>query len=266
MKVPEYANPSQADLEFEAEIKALPDTVAACIEDMEFRDGLVEIERVTKLANKYFNDQEPWKAVKEDKQKAANCLYLSNQMCKALAVLLKPYIPRSADKICEILNIPQDNSWDDAKVFLETGHEINKAKPLFKKIEDEVIEAQKEKLYKNLESQEKEVEEVDHMDLITIDEFAKVEIRIGQIKECEKIKKSNKLLKTQIDIGDKTIQVIAGLGKRYAPEDLIGKKVPVVVNLQPAKLMGEESQGMIMATESAAILTPDDCEIGELLM
>ena len=134
------------------------------------------------------------------------------------------------------------------------------------KIEDEVIEAQKEKLYKNLESQEKEVEEVDHMDLITIDEFAKVEIRIGQIKECEKIKKSNKLLKTQIDIGDKTIQVIAGLGKRYAPEDLIGKKVPVVVNLQPAKLMGEESQGMIMATESAAILTPDDCEIGELLM
>ncbi len=104
------------------------------------------------------------------------------------------------------------------------------------------------------------------MDLITIDEFAKVEIRIGQIKECEKIKKSNKLLKTQIDIGDKTIQVIAGLGKRYAPEDLIGKKVPVVVNLQPAKLMGEESQGMIMATESAAILTPDDCEIGELLM
>ena len=137
---------------------------------------------------------------------------------------------------------------------------------MFKKIEDEVIEAQKEKLYKNLESQEKEVEEVDHMDLITIDEFAKVEIRIGQIKECEKIKKSNKLLKTQIDIGDKTIQVIAGLGKRYAPEDLIGKKVPVVVNLQPAKLMGEESQGMIMATESAAILTPDDCEIGELLM
>ena len=137
---------------------------------------------------------------------------------------------------------------------------------MFKKIEDEVIEAQKEKLYKNLENQEKEVEEVDHMDLITIDEFAKVEIRIGQIKECEKIKKSNKLLKTQIDIGDKTIQVIAGLGKRYAPEDLIGKKVPVVVNLQPAKLMGEESQGMIMATESAAILTPDDCEIGELLM
>ena len=107
---------------------------------------------------------------------------------------------------------------------------------------------------------------VEKMDLISIDEFAKVEIKIGKILECEKIEKSNKLLRTQIDIGDKTIQVIAGLGKRYAPEDLVGKKVPVVTNLKPAKLMGELSEGMIMATESAAILTPDDCEIGELLM
>ena len=146
--------------------------------------------------------------------------------------------------------------------MLETGHEINKAKPLFKKIEDKVIEAQKEKLYKNLETQENESkddkkddkkskeskDEGEKMDLISIDEFAKVEIKIGKILECEKIEKSNKLLRTQIDIGDKTIQVIAGLGKRYAPEDLVG------------------SEGMIMATESAAILTPDDCEIGELLM
>ena len=140
-----------------------------------------------------------------------------------------------------------------------------------------MIEEQKEKLYKNLETQENESkddkkskeskdDEGEKMDLISIDEFAKVEIKIGKILECEKIEKSNKLLRTQIDIGDKTIQVIAGLGKRYAPEDLVGKMVPVVTNLKPAKLMGELSEGMIMATESAAILTPDDCEIGELLM
>ena len=256
---------------------------------MKFREGLVEIILTAKKGNKYFNDQEPWKAVKEDMEKASNCLYLSNQLCKAMAVLLKPYIPNKADAICEIINIPTENTWDDAKVFLETGHEINKAKPLFKKIEDKVIEAQKEKLYKNLETQENESkddkkddkkskgskdnkskeskdDEGEKMDLISIDEFAKVEIKIGKILECEKIEKSNKLLRTQIDIGDKTIQVIAGLGKRYAPEDLVGKKVPVVTNLKPAKLMGELSEGMIMATESAAILTPDDCEIGELLM
>ena len=279
-KVPEYKNPSEADLEFEQAIKELPDKVGDLIADMKFREGLVEIILTAKKGNKYFNDQEPWKAVKEDMQKASNCLYLSNQLCKAMAVLLKPYIPNKADAICEIINIPTENTWDDAKVFLETGHEINKAKPLFKKIEDKVIEEQKEKLYKNLETQENESkedkkddkkseeskDEGEKMDLISIDEFAKVEIKIGKILECEKIEKSNKLLRTQIDIGDKTIQVIAGLGKRYAPEDLVGKKVPVVTNLKPAKLMGELSEGMIMATESAAILTPDDCEIGELLM
>ena len=279
-KVPEYKNPSEADLEFEQAIKELPDKVGDLIADMKFREGLVEIILTAKKGNKYFKDQEPWKAVKEDMEKASNCLYLSNQLCKAMAVLLKPYIPNKADAICEIINIPTENTWDDAKVFLETGHEINKAKPLFKKIEDKVIEEQKEKLYKNLETQENESkddkkdekkskeskDEGEKMDLISIDEFAKVEIKIGKILECEKIEKSNKLLRTQIDIGDKTIQVIAGLGKRYAPEDLVGKKVPVVTNLKPAKLMGELSEGMIMATESAAILTPDDCEIGELLM
>lgn len=284
-KVPEYKNPSEEDLEFEQAIKELPDKVGELISQMKFREGLVEIILTAKKGNKYFNDQEPWKAVKEDMEKASNCLYLSNQLCKALAILLKPYIPNKADAICDIINIPTENNWDEAKVFLETGHEINKAKPLFKKIEDKVIEEQKEKLYKNLEDYESESEEKEDkkdskdkknneskddegekMDLISIDEFAKVEIKIGKILECEKIEKSNKLLKTQIDIGDKTIQVVAGLGKRYAPEDLVGKKVPVVTNLKPAKLMGEKSEGMIMATESAAILTPDDCEIGELLM
>ena len=286
-KVPEYANPSAEDLEFEQAIKELPDNVGDLIASMKFREGLVEIIKTAKKGNKYFNDQEPWKAVKEDMEKASNCLYLSNQLCKAMAVLLKPYIPNKADAICNIINIPTENTWDDAKVFLEVGHEINKAKPLFKKIEDKVIEEQKEKLYKNLEDSESDSKENDSndkkskdkddkdskgkdegekMDLISIDDFAKVEIKIGKILECEKIEKSNKLLKTQIDIGDKTIQVVAGLGKRYAPEDLIGKKVPVVTNLKPAKLMGEKSEGMIMATESAAILTPDDCEIGELLM
>ena len=290
-KVPEYKNPSTDELEFEKAIKELPDKVGDLISDMKFREGLVEIIKTAKMGNKYFNDQEPWKAVKEDMEKASNCLYLSNQLCKAMAILLKPYIPNKADAVCNIINIPTENSWDDAKTFLEVGHPINKAKPLFKKIEDKVIEEQKEKLYKNLEDSEneskdnadkkgskesnkdkknengsKDKDEGEKMDLISIDDFAKVEIKIGKILECEKIEKSNKLLKTQIDIGDKTIQVVAGLGKRYAPEDLVGKKVPVVTNLKPAKLMGEKSEGMIMATESAAILTPDDCEIGELLM
>lgn len=295
-KIPEYKNPSEDDLAFEKAIKELPDKAGALIADMKFREGLVEIIKTAKAGNKYFNDQEPWKAVKEDMQKAANCLYLSNQLCHSLAILLKPYIPNKADEICEIIGMDVANNWNDAKEFLETGHEINKAKPLFKKIEDETIAKEKEELYKNLDASEldedkeeskdedksnkkskqdkkskkdkkaKKEDNGDKMDLISIDEFAKVEIRIGEIVEAEKIEKSDKLLKTQINIGEKTIQVVAGLAKRYAPEELVGRKVPVVTNLKPAKLFGTLSEGMIMATESAALLTPDDCEVGELLM
>lgn len=296
-KLPEYANPSDDDISFEKTIKELPAKVGDLIEDMKFREGLVEIVKTAKAGNKYFNDQEPWKAVKEDKQKAANCLYLSNQLCHSLAILLKPYIPNKADQIAEIMNLGSLDNWNDANDFLEVGYDINKAKPLFKKIEDEVIAAEKENLYKNLDVSElnndnsdkgsddknkksknkksknknkkskiDKTNDCDNMDLISIDEFAKVEIKIGEIVEAEKIEKSDKLLKTQINIGEKTIQVVAGLAKRYAPEDLVGRKVPVVTNLKPAKLFGTLSEGMIMATESAALLTPDECEVGELLM
>lgn len=305
-KVPEYKNPSSEDKEFEKAISELPSKVGDLIANMKFREGLVEIIKTAKKGNKYFNDQEPWKAVKENMEKASNTLYLSNQLCKALAILLKPYIPNKADDISNIINIPLANDWDESNVFLEVGHEINKAKPLFKKIEDETIDNEKEKLYKNLEDSElatdsdskdskqdinsknskdnnkknnkktkknkkdknskKDKDGENMSDLISIDEFAKVEIKIGEIIEAEKIEKSDKLLKTQINLGDKTIQVVAGLAKRYSAEDLVGRKVPVVTNLKPAKLFGTKSEGMIMATESAALLTPDDCEIGELLM
>jgi len=145
---------------------------------------------------------------------------------------------------------------------LPTGHEINKAKPLFKKIDDEEIDAQKAKLKENLTT-----EEEDNMsDLITIDQFDEVVIKIGQVKEAEKIEKSDKLLKLQVDIGEeKPRQIVAGLAKFYSPEELIDRKVCVVANLQPAKLFGTLSEGMILATgESGALLAPDEAgKVGE---
>ena len=259
-KVPLYENPSNEDKEFEKAINETPEKVGKLISEMKFREGLVEIIKLTKSGNKYFNDQEPWKAVKEDFQKASNCLYLSNQLCKALATLLKPYIPNKADDICDIINISKETTWQDASKKLEVGHIINKAKPLFKKIEDETIAKEKEELYKNLE----ENEESEKMsELISIDYFDKVQMKIGQIKEAEKIEKSDKLLKLQVDIGEKVIQVVAGIAKRYSPEELIDKKVAVVVNLEPAKLFGTKSEGMLLASETAALLSPDECEVGE---
>ncbi len=261
-KIPEYENPTEEDEEFRKAIENLPDIAGAHIANYEFREALVEIFRVAKMGNKYFNDAEPWKAVKEDTQKAANCLYLSNQLAKTLAYTLKPFLPTKADRIAEIMNIDSLDHWEDAKVPLPAGHEINKAKPLFKKIEDEEIEAQKAKLKENLN----EKEDDNMSDLITIDQFDEVVIKIGQVKEAEKIEKSDKLLKLQVDIGEeKPRQIVAGLAKFYSPEELVDRKVCVVANLQPAKLFGTLSEGMILATgESGALLAPDvNAQIGE---
>ncbi|WP_296856932.1 methionine--tRNA ligase [uncultured Methanobrevibacter sp.] len=255
-KIPEYNNPSAEDEEFRQAIEELPDRAGELIAKYEFREALLEIFKVAKKGNKYFNDQEPWKAVKEDMNKAANCLYLSNQLAKTLAYTLKPFLPTKADKIAEIMNINTLNEWKDAKVTLPSGHEINKAKPFFKKIEDKEIEAQKAKLKENL----KENEDETMSDLITIDQFDEVVIKIGQVKQAEKIEKSDKLLKLQVDIGeDKPRQIVAGLAKFYSPDELIDKKVCVVANLQPAKLFGTLSEGMVLATgESGALLSPDE--------
>lgn len=256
-KVPEYLNPSAEDESFENAIKELPDKVGEYISQFEFREALLEIFKVAKKGNKYFNDAEPWNAVKEDYQKAANCLYLSNQLAKTLAYTLKPYLPIKANEIAKIMNIQNLNEWKDAKVSLPVGYSINKAKPLFKKIEDEVIINQKEKL--------KESEDDNMSDLISIDDFDEVVIKVGQIKEAEKIEKSDKLLKLQVDIGDETRQIVAGIAKFYSPDELIDRKVCVLANLQPAKLFGTLSEGMVLATgESGALLSPDEnAKIGE---
>ena len=261
-KVPEYANPTAEDEDFKSAIDALPDKAGEYIANYEFREALLEIFKVAKKGNKYFNDAEPWKAVKEDKAKAANCLYLSNQLAKTLAYMLKPFLPTKADKIAEIMNLGSLDNWEDAKADLETGHIINKAKPLFKKIEDKEIEAQKAKLKENLTESEDET----MSDLVTIDQFDEFVIKIGEVKEAEKIEKSDKLLKLQVDLGEeKPRQIVAGLAKFYSAEELIGRKVCVVANLQPAKLFGTLSEGMILATgASGALLSPDEnAEVGE---
>ena len=261
-RIPEYVNPTEEDEEFRNAIEELPDRAGAYIADYEFREALLEIFKVAKKGNKYFNDAEPWKTIKEDSQKAANCLYLSNQLAKTLAYTLKPFLPSKADKIAEIMNLGSLDNWEDAKVSLPAGHEINKAKPLFKKIEDTEIEAQKAKLKENLT----ENEDDNMSDLVTIDQFDEFVIKIGEVKEAEKIEKSDKLLKLQVDLGEeKPRQIVAGLAKFYDAEDLIGRKVCVVANLQPAKLFGTLSEGMILATgASGALLTPDEkAEIGE---
>ena len=148
--------------------------------------------------------------------------------------------------------------WEDSNQFLPSGTPLLEAKPLFAKIEDEVIGQEKKALYKNLE----EKETMDN--LISIEDFAKLDLRVGRIIGAEKVKGSDKLLKLMVDVKDKQLQVVAGLATKYSAEDLLNQKVIILVNLKPAKLFGIKSEGMVLAAgDSSCILTATDASVGE---
>lgn len=258
-EVPEPSTMDDYDQEMMENITNSPDMVAKHIESFKFREGLVEIIKLAKLGNKYFNNKEPWKTVKSDPESASTCLYICNQLCKTLAVTLKPYLPVKSVEIIKILKLESEEmNWDLSKIPVPAGHKISPAKPIFSKIEDEVIKKQKETLYKNLE-------EIDSMkEIISIEDFAKLEFRVGKVIGAEKVKGADSLLKLMVDIKDKKLQVVAGLAKKYPPEDILNKKVIVLANLKPAKLFGIKSEGMILATEdSLSVLSADDAVVGE---
>ncbi|MCK9152488.1 methionine--tRNA ligase [Methanobacterium alcaliphilum] len=265
-EIPEATDFSGDDLEFEQSIKEAPLIIGNLIEEYKFREALVNVIKLAKKGNKYFNDQEPWKTVKEDPEKAANCLYLCNQLTKVLAIFLIPYMPEKSLQILETLNLSTDNIvWDNTSSFIPSGHKIKKAKPLFAKIDDEFIEKQKEDLYKNLEEEVHDSSEDNEMtEIVSIDDFAKLEFRIGKVIEAESVEGSDNLLKLQVDIKEKQIQVVAGIAKKYSDDEILNKKVVVLVNLAPAKLFGVKSEGMILATsDSLSILSSETAAIGE---
>ena len=258
-KLPPVTVMDEYDQEILDKIGKTPQVVSDYIESFKFRDGLVEIIKLAKHGNKYFNDKEPWKTVKSDPEKAATCLNICNQLCKTLGVLLNPYLPNKSMKILKTLNLESSSiNWDFTMEKLPIGHEISQAKPIFIKIEDGIIKDKKETLYKNLG-------EIDSMkDIISIEDFAKLEFRVGKVIGVEKVKDSANLLKLMVDVKDKKLQVVAGLAKKYSPDDILNNKVIILVNLKPAKLFGIKSEGMILATdESLSVLSVEGAAVGE---
>lgn len=258
-KIPEPSEFDEYDEKFKDKINNIQNVVSEFIESYKFREGLVEIIKLAKFGNKYFNDKEPWKAVKESPEKAANCLYLCNQLAKTISVILTPYLPVKAPQIMEIMNLNAEEitNWKTACEFIPAGHEIGKPKPLFSKIDDNIIKKEKETLYDNLEETET------MKDIISIDDFAKMDLRISEIIGAERVEGSENLLKLMVDTGEKKIQVVAGLAKKYAPEEIKGQKVVVLVNLKPAKLFGIKSEGMILATSDSLSVLSADANLGE---
>lgn len=224
-------------------------TAAECFEHYRFRDGALEIMNLARFANKYFNDHEPWKTLNVNPDRCAMSINLCLQAARSLAILMEPMLPFTAIRIWKMLNLegsPSAAGWKSASSFqsLEDGHALGQSEILFTKIEDEAMQKHLELLGTSTEAAKATQPE---KATITIDHFKQIDLRIGEVIAAEKVPKSDKLLKLQVSLGSERRQVIAGIGQHYKPEDLVGKRIVIVANLAPAKLMGQESQGMLLA-------------------
>jgi methionyl-tRNA synthetase len=232
-------------------MKSTPVTVGEHYDHYRFREGLLETMNLARAANKYFNDSEPWKTVTADPQRCATTINLCLQVSRALAVLLSPVVPQSTERLWRMLGIEgtaSSHSWDfSAELLLPEGHRLGTPEILFTKIEDAVIEQELKNLGAPAAPQTQQPAAVPATLPVTIDDFKKIQLRVAKVVACEKVVKSEKLLKLQVEVGAERRQIVAGIAKHYTPEQLIGTSVVVVFNLQPAKLMGETSEGMLLA-------------------
>lgn len=266
--VPEPNEFSEVDEATLIELKAYPAVIANSVERYRFREALSELMNVARLGNKYLADEEPWKVVKDNPERVKTQMYVALQIASALATLSEPFLPFTSKKLARILNIEPNNwnlefeDWNLAKA----GHKINEAELLFAKIEDEEIQKQIDKLEATKTANKAENKKAEpQKDLIQYEDFAKMDLRVGTILEAEKMPKANKLLVLKVDTGIDVRTIVSGIAESFSPEEIIGKKVTVLVNLAPRALRGVESQGMILMTtnaESKLVFVNPDAEAG----
>ena len=248
--VPECGELQEVDLKTIEEFKDVKQKVEALLDTFKFRDAQKEAMNLARIGNKYITDCEPWHVAKTDMERVKTILYLSLQLVANLEIAFEPFLPFSSARLREMLNVT-DTDWAQlgSTELLKPGHQLGTPALLFEKIEDEAIEAQLQKL----EDTKKANEAANYVaapikENVDFDTFEKLDIRVGHIKDCQKVKKSKKLLQFTIDDGsgvDRTI--LSGIAAYYEPEQLIGKDVLFVANFAPRKMMGIESQGMILS-------------------
>jgi methionyl-tRNA synthetase len=253
---PEGRIPNFTDYDNEVltELKAYPEVISSSIERYRFREALGEMMNVARLGNKYLADEEPWKMVKTDPERTKTQMYVALQIAAALSSLCEPFLPFTSQKLLRMLNIDV-NKWNldfDNWNLLPAGHQIGEAELLFSKIEDEAIQKQIDKLEATKTANSAENKKAEpQKESIQFEDFAKMDIRVGTILEAEKMPKANKLLILKIDTGIDVRTIVSGIAESFKPEDIIGKRVTVLVNLAPRNLRGVESQGMILMTTNA---------------
>jgi methionyl-tRNA synthetase len=254
-KVPEKYELDPLDQELIQILKKSPIVIGDLLDSFSVRQALKEVMDLARFANKYFNDKKPWVTVKSDPPVCATTIYLCTETIRTLAILLKPFLPFTSSKILKLLNIEdkQENLWDQSgKLVLKPGHVIHTPHILFTKLEDEKIEQQIKKLQDTARPQS--AENSKEQSLLTIDDFRKVDLRVAEVIRAERVEKSDKLLRIHLKIGQEERKIIAGIAQHYTPDDLIGRKIIVVANLQPAKIYGEISNGMLLAAKQDQVL------------
>ncbi|MFC2107189.1 methionine--tRNA ligase [Bacteroidota bacterium] len=252
-KVPERGELTDNDRKVIEEIKTFPAIVAKSLDNYRFREALAEMMNLARLGNKYLTDSEPWKVIKTDESRVKTILNISLQICANLSILCEPFLPFTADRLVKMLNM-KALKWNDAGSadILKADHQLNNPEYLFERIDDKTIEAQVQKLLDTKKQNKEEESKLNPAkDNIAFEDFAKIDMRIGTILEAEKVPKTKKLLKLKIDTGIDQRIVVSGIAEYYEPENIIGKQVCILVNLEPRKLRGIESQGMILMAEDA---------------
>ncbi|MBV1888294.1 MAG: methionine--tRNA ligase subunit beta, partial [Urechidicola sp.] len=257
-QVPSAGDFSEVDEATLAKVKEFPQIIANSVERYRFREAMSELINLARLGNKYLADEEPWKVIKVDEERVKTVMYVALQIASALATLSKPFLPFTSDKLKSILNIAStslsDQKWNDIStkdILLPSNHQIGKAELLFAKIEDKEIQVQLDKLEATKQANENANKTVEpQKNTISFDDFTKLDIRIGTILEAEKVAKTKKLLKLKVDVGLDVRTIVSGIAESFKPEDIIGQRVSVLVNLAPRTLRGVESQGMILMTDT----------------
>ena len=273
-EVPAAGALNATDSETLQQLSELTQKIEQSLERYRFREAQQELMNIARLGNKYLADEEPWKLIKTDAERVKTVMYVALQVATALAITSEPFLPFTSEKLKNILQLGT-TAWEQVKqnptALLPTGHKIGMATLLFEKIEDAAIAKQLERLEKTKQANQQEAQAAAEVtvapqkELISYDDFAKMDIRIGTILSAEKMPKADKLLILKVDTGIDQRTIVSGIAQSFNPEEIIGKQVTVLANLAPRKLRGVESQGMILMVENAEgkyrFIAPDGEEI-----
>ncbi len=261
--VPEMGELSDLEKDAIEKIKQFPQIIGDSIERYRFREAQAELMNLARLGNKYLTETEPWKKQKENPEQVKTILHLSLQICACLSVLCEPFLPFTAQKLQHILNINTKKWQDGGRIdLLKAGDKINPPELLFEKVEDEQVAAQVEKLQKTKEDNLLMQTTAEPMkEEISYDDFQKMDLRVVTVLKAEKVAKTKKLLKLQINTGIDTREIISGIAEYYEPEMLIDKQVLMLINLAPKEIKGVASRGMVLMAENAngtlSLIQPD---------